>query len=86
MLLIDGVAFQRDRPVITRSAVRSDDEKKIIFDKKPLLLRYLQANWGTGTNSSTSVSFALSFLLDTEKRQCFKHCRFSNNKYFIICF
>ncbi|MCP9257956.1 Anamorsin [Dirofilaria immitis] len=35
------------KPVVARITQQTDDEKRIIFDMKPLLLRYLQSNWET---------------------------------------
>ncbi|VBB28220.1 unnamed protein product [Acanthocheilonema viteae] len=36
---------QNGKPVVARISEQSDDEKRIIFDMKPLLLRYLKINW-----------------------------------------
>ncbi|OZC12485.1 hypothetical protein X798_00116 [Onchocerca flexuosa] len=41
-------------PVVDRITQQTDDEKRIIFDMKPLLLRYLQSNWGNNPACSTS--------------------------------
>ncbi|KAL3998165.1 Det1 complexing ubiquitin ligase family protein [Acanthocheilonema viteae] len=45
---------QNGKPVVARISEQSDDEKRIIFDMKPLLLRYLQSNWGNSPTCSTS--------------------------------
>ncbi|VDK65932.1 unnamed protein product [Onchocerca ochengi] len=45
---------QNGKPVVDRVTQQTDDEKRIIFDMKPLLLRYLQSNWGNNPSCSTS--------------------------------
>ncbi|VDK68533.1 unnamed protein product [Litomosoides sigmodontis] len=45
---------QNGKPVVARISEQSDDEKRIVFDMKPLLLRYLQSNWGSNPTCSTS--------------------------------
>ncbi|CAG9529684.1 unnamed protein product [Cercopithifilaria johnstoni] len=45
---------QNGKPVVARISEQSDDEKRIVFDMKPLLLRYLQSNWGNSPTCSTS--------------------------------
>ncbi|VDO06688.1 unnamed protein product [Brugia timori] len=44
---------QNGKPVVVRISKQTDDEKRIIFDMKPLLLRYLQSNWGNNPTCST---------------------------------
>ncbi|VDP11959.1 unnamed protein product [Onchocerca flexuosa] len=48
LMLLNG------KPVVDRITQQTDDEKRIIFDMKPLLLRYLQSNWGNNPACSTS--------------------------------
>uniref|UniRef100_A0A0R3RQ91 DDA1 domain-containing protein n=1 Tax=Elaeophora elaphi TaxID=1147741 RepID=A0A0R3RQ91_9BILA len=59
---------QSGKPVVSRMSKQSDDEKRIVFDMKPLLLRYLQSNWGNSSTCSTSVKFtSFEFLIFNQK-------------------
>ncbi|EJW77930.1 hypothetical protein WUBG_11163, partial [Wuchereria bancrofti] len=60
---------QNGKPVVVRISEQTDDEKRIIFDMKPLLLRYLQSNWGNNPTCSTSVKFTYfdALIFDQQK-------------------
>ncbi|KHN87529.1 hypothetical protein Tcan_03233 [Toxocara canis] len=44
----------REKPKVIRNVAHTADEKKIICDKKPFLLQFLQVQWSTYAASSTA--------------------------------
>uniref|UniRef100_A0A915C9T5 DET1- and DDB1-associated protein 1 N-terminal domain-containing protein n=1 Tax=Parascaris univalens TaxID=6257 RepID=A0A915C9T5_PARUN len=45
---------KRERPKVISSVSPSEDEKKIICDKKPLLMHFLQTQWAAHATTSTA--------------------------------